>query len=287
MNNFLSNVQLMSHRGGSHEHVENTIAAFRYSANVLDVDILELDCHLTKDKQVVVFHDKNLQRVCGIKNKKISDYNFDELPKLLLSENLIPNNAVDKNNLDHVSIPKLQCLFDEFKDKKMHIDIKSGPEELVLKVGNMIKEYRREHLTIWGSGVSYWNDMCYKHFGNTIPLCFSLRGVLWAYFLWVIGFFWAYAGNRYQFMCIPNKPMLMKPEWFKALNKLGIPVVIWGLPNGGVNTIEGFEEVLLSGANGICTDRPTLLKEWLKNNKLADVVENDAAREKVEVVVKE
>ncbi|KAJ3396419.1 hypothetical protein HDU92_003041 [Lobulomyces angularis] len=27
----------------------------------------------------------------------------------------------------------------------------------------MIKEYRREHLTIWGSGVSYWNDMCYKH----------------------------------------------------------------------------------------------------------------------------
>ncbi len=65
--------KLMSHRGGSREYVENTMPAFRYSANVLSVDLLELDVQMTKDGKVVIFHDDNLKRMCGIENKTIGD----------------------------------------------------------------------------------------------------------------------------------------------------------------------------------------------------------------------
>ena len=34
-----------------------------FKAKELKVDMLELDVHLTKDKKVVVFHDKNLKRI--------------------------------------------------------------------------------------------------------------------------------------------------------------------------------------------------------------------------------
>lgn len=42
------------------------------SAVKLGTDMLELDCHLTKDEQVVVLHDSNLKRSTGI-NAYISD----------------------------------------------------------------------------------------------------------------------------------------------------------------------------------------------------------------------
>ncbi len=55
---------------------ENSILAFkravRYGYGI------ELDVHLLKDKNVVVFHDHNLKRVCGI-NKIIEDCTYDEL----------------------------------------------------------------------------------------------------------------------------------------------------------------------------------------------------------------
>ena len=43
--------------------------------------MLELDCHLTKDGQVVVCHDHNLLRTTGI-DKNICEVNYKDLPLL-------------------------------------------------------------------------------------------------------------------------------------------------------------------------------------------------------------
>jgi glycerophosphoryl diester phosphodiesterase len=48
----------------------------------LGMNLLELDVHLTKDGEVVVFHDNDLKRSCGVayKDQRISDYNYADLP---------------------------------------------------------------------------------------------------------------------------------------------------------------------------------------------------------------
>lgn len=47
----------------------------------IGTQMLELDCHLTKDGEVVVSHDQNLLRSTGV-DKNISELNYKDLPLL-------------------------------------------------------------------------------------------------------------------------------------------------------------------------------------------------------------
>lgn len=67
------------HDGG---RAENSISAFR-AAKEAGFGI-ELDVRLSKDGELVVFHDNTLNRVCGVDGKVI-DYTADELSKMSLS----------------------------------------------------------------------------------------------------------------------------------------------------------------------------------------------------------
>lgn len=49
--------------------------------------MLELDCHLTKDKQVVVVHDSTLKRITGHEGK-IKDLEYSQLPLLKTTINI-------------------------------------------------------------------------------------------------------------------------------------------------------------------------------------------------------
>ena len=52
---------VIAHRGASGTHPENTMAAFRRAVE-LGADMIELDVQLTRDGEVVVFHDATLER---------------------------------------------------------------------------------------------------------------------------------------------------------------------------------------------------------------------------------
>lgn len=60
---------------------ENSIPAFA-AAVAADYGV-ELDVQLTKDKHVVVFHDDNLKRVCGV-DARVDAYTLDELKQMPL-----------------------------------------------------------------------------------------------------------------------------------------------------------------------------------------------------------
>lgn len=61
---------------------ENSLAAFRAA---VDAGYgAELDVQLSKDGQVVVFHDDRLNRLCGIEGK-VADYDYEELKKMPLA----------------------------------------------------------------------------------------------------------------------------------------------------------------------------------------------------------
>lgn len=70
----------IAHRGASGYAPENTLAAFK-KALEFDIDVIELDVHLTKDNHLVVIHDKTVNRTTDGKGK-VADKTLAELQKL-------------------------------------------------------------------------------------------------------------------------------------------------------------------------------------------------------------
>lgn len=60
-------VQVIAHRGASAYAPENTLASFRKAAE-MGADYFELDCRLSKDGEVIILHDADLERVTGVKS---------------------------------------------------------------------------------------------------------------------------------------------------------------------------------------------------------------------------
>jgi glycerophosphoryl diester phosphodiesterase len=114
----------VAHRGASFLAPENTQAsinlAWKLGASAAECDVL-----LTKDGQIVVFHDKNTSRLLG-ESHKISETDFDKIKDLHI--------ALNNHNLPEYkgeTVPLLKDLLIDLPDSvTLVVEIKCGQEIL-------------------------------------------------------------------------------------------------------------------------------------------------------------
>tara|TARA_B100001123_G_C15316068_1_gene1026151 strand:- start:368 stop:1129 length:762 start_codon:yes stop_codon:yes gene_type:complete len=97
------------HRGGAEEATENTLEAFQHSSD-MGFTFMETDIQGTKDNEIVVFHDHDLNRMAGV-NKKIEELNFSEIKQIDLKGG--------------GKIPLLEDLLISFPELRFNIDFKT------------------------------------------------------------------------------------------------------------------------------------------------------------------
>jgi len=89
--------------------------------------------------------------LCG-SSAKIIDTNFNEIPPIKKSFGLhFSDHEYELLPEEPGTFTTLRELFEAAPSKIISIDIKGQHPQLKFDVNNLIKEFKREHLTIWGS----------------------------------------------------------------------------------------------------------------------------------------
>lgn len=133
----LTRTQVTAHRGASKAAPENTMPAFE-AAIESGADYIELDVQLTKDGELVVFHDDNIKRTTN-GNGILTNMTYDELQKYSAGSWF-----KDDGSFDDVKIPKLSEVLELVgHDILLNIEIKShgNVKATAEKVVELVEEY--------------------------------------------------------------------------------------------------------------------------------------------------
>ena len=120
---FSASYQPFGHRGNSVNFTENTLEAFQDAVN-LGYKYIETDLRMTKDGEVVTFHDESILRVTG-EHKNIRDLTYAELRNIPL--------------LRGGHIPKLTEVMEQFPETRFNVDLKI--QGLINKVAKIIDSH--------------------------------------------------------------------------------------------------------------------------------------------------
>lgn len=143
-------IKIWAHRGASYRYPENTLAAFRAACELPELAGLELDIQLSKDGEVVVFHDETLDRLMD-RNGNVGDYTLAQLQEMRFK---------DWQGQDMLRIPSMREVLELVrpysleKGVKINIELKNsrfpdaGMEEKIL---SLVSEYGMEDYMVYSS----------------------------------------------------------------------------------------------------------------------------------------
>lgn len=243
-------VEIIAHRGASHDAPENTLAAVNLAWSH-NADAVEVDVYLSADNQIVAVHDKTLKRYGG-PDKPIAKMTYQELQKHEVGR------WKDKRFTGE-PIPLLtEILKTVPSDKRLFIEIKCGVEILP----HLKKILHEEDLTE----------------AQTCIICFSQDVIAEASEqLPEIERYWLVSLKRNQ-ATRKVKPSvesliqtaqeidadgldlggaidIINSKYIAEMKDAGLPVYVWT-----VNSAEEALRLRTAGVSGITTDRPKLLK---------------------------
>src|SRR5262245_53518696 len=113
----------ISHRGGALLAPENTLFAFRMALERYRTDVLELDVHLTRDGELVVFHDATLER-CTNGSGPLSALSFAELRRLDAGYGFTRDGRTFPFRGQGIQIPSLREVLRTFPTARLNVEVK-------------------------------------------------------------------------------------------------------------------------------------------------------------------
>lgn len=239
----MSRPLLLAHRGFSGKYPENSPLAFQMAVEQTAADGFESDVHLTKDGELVIFHDDSVDRTSN-GTGFIKDKTYEEMLALDIGAWKSPAFAGQH-------IWTLAQLLDFCRETHMLLNLElknyavfyEGLEERV--IGEICKRGMQQQVF-----VSSFNHVSMQRFKELCPDIET--GLLYGKPLWDMA---AYIRRSNADNIHPKYPLLQyQPELMEVFHRRGMKVNTWT-----VNSEADIRDMLRRGVDGIISNYPDLL----------------------------
>ena len=238
---------------------ENTLCAFKEAVK-MGVDALEMDIHMTKDGEIVVMHDSALERTTN-GSGEIDDFNLAELKNLDAGYKWTSDNGKTfPFRGKGITVPTLSEVFDALPDIRIILEIKQISPSLITTLLKIIKDYKRNDSVLVGS---FFPEPM-KEFRNAFPEVATTATRPEVKMFYVVNLFrlGAIYSPPAEVMQVPEyngKTHLVTERFVSTSHKRNMKIAVWT-----VNDIESMQRITKLGVDGIVTDYPDILLEFLK-----------------------
>jgi glycerophosphoryl diester phosphodiesterase len=245
----------IAHRLGHALMPANTVGA---GLNALDMgaDILEIDLQFTADNHLVVRHDEIIDTTTdGV--GLISTMTLDEIEQFDAKFHEIE--YPDELGPPGLKIPSLTTLFQSIPQARFLIELKPDDSRAVARLCEVITEHAMTEQVLVGS----FHTSVLKNFRRTCPAVPTSHGqteVLFFYILAKLGLGHLYDPPGYS-MQLPQTYLgveVLSAKMLDVAHQLNLKIEVWT-----VNDSQSMQKLLAMGVDGIITDRPVLLSDFI------------------------
>lgn len=255
---------ILAHRGGYSEAPENTLSAFLKSAE-LGVHGFAVDIRLTKDEEIIVFHDEFTDRTTDFSGR-IADYTLSELKKADAGYRFEDDAGQYPYRGKGEVILSLRELLEKFPHMLIAINLKDSPGTyegslMPSKLWRLLDELGAEDRVAVTGPYDEQTDRFNLYAQNRVATGAGDNEVKKAYAAFTSKLGHLYS-PRVDLFRIPEKLgvfPLGTEGFIHFLKQLNVPVYF-----EEVQDKESFAKLLNIGASGFITDRPTLAMEVLQ-----------------------
>jgi len=247
----------VAHRGGAVEHPESTRVAFD-AALAVGADVLELDVHYTRDKEIVVMHDADVARTTD-GSGPLAEMTLSEVRALDAGYHFR-----DPDTGEHVwrgrgvGVPTLEEILDAYPATRLNIDIKDDSLELADEVVSLMQAREREARTCL---VSFHDRICRDLARHADGFCLAFPPADVAALV-LSGLDRELAASfPYHVLEVPVRQAgldLVDADLVEGYHALGFAVHVWT-----VDARSEMEALIELGVDGLMTDRPSVLSAVL------------------------
>lgn len=258
----VSRTLVIAHQGGDGIWPGNTLYAFEKAVEI-GVDVLEMDAHITKDGQIVLMHDEEVDRTTdgtGV----IEEMTLAELQQL--------DAAYRWSNDDGATFPfrgqgirasTLDELFRTFPEMRYVIEIKLTQNPIDKPLCDLIRRHNMQDKVM----IASFHDEAMQNFRVTCPeiATSASRTEVRNFVLLGKAFLSGFIAPQYQSIQPPYDPKesmnipIMTERFVREAHAKNIKVEPWT-----VNDPELMKKYIEWGVDGIITDRPDLMIEALE-----------------------
>ena len=260
-----SKFEIQGHRGARSVYPENSILGFDYAMSI-GVDVLEMDLNMTKDKNIVIYHDR-------IINSKLCK-NGPSLPIKDLTLSQIKEYECgafqDINFKEHAQIQKIPTFIEllEWINKSNHsnkntikfnVEIKTNPDldtdseviEFANKLISIFKQYNISDRII----IQSFDNRALIAVKNTDPTI-RLSLLIEDPEIDMIKL-----AKKINVDIISPEYVLINKESVKQMHDNGFSVLPWT-----INSIKNLQEMIDMNVDGIISDNPKEMIDYIKQN---------------------